>query len=342
MTIGWEFIDTLGTFRLKDPDRNSYLYFPLVNEAGMISSVTPTLNGDAKADQKTFLLLPTSVEDLHNSRATRNFWLRIDENYVWSATGNGAEQTARSLSHLRDESTMTAGFLWHSVRRQHPATGLVAEVTNFVPITDDHVELMRVTLKNKGKKPLRLDPTAAIPIFGRSADNLHVYRHVTSLLHRTSCHQKGVLVRPTLSFDEHGHTVNQTTFAVLGTEADGISPVGFFADVKAFVGEGGTLDWPEAVVANKIATQVAGGTLEGYESIGGIRFRTIELLPGAEKSYVIILGILHNGANPDALIKRYGTGISFAEELQKTKFFWCEKTSTLLFETNNMTPLQKG
>ena len=71
MTTGWELIDTQGTFRLPDPHRNSYLYFPLVNEAGMMSSVTPTLNGDAKTDQNTFLLLPTSLEDLHNSRSAR-------------------------------------------------------------------------------------------------------------------------------------------------------------------------------------------------------------------------------------------------------------------------------
>ena len=82
MTTGWQFIDAQGTFRLPDPHRSSYLYFPLVNEAGMMSSVTPTLNGDAKTDQNTFLLLPTSVEDLRNSRAARNFWLRINETHV--------------------------------------------------------------------------------------------------------------------------------------------------------------------------------------------------------------------------------------------------------------------
>ncbi len=335
MTTGWEFIDKQGTFRLPNPHRNSYLYFPLVNEAGMMSSVTPILGGDAKTSQNTFLLLPASVEDLHNSRSTRNFWLRINETQIWSATGSSAEQTARNLSPSRDEVTLTAGFLWHTVEREHPALHLRAEVTSFVPIGKDCVELMRLRLENTGDQPLRLTPTAAIPIYGRSADNLRDHRHVTSLLHRTRCHRKGVLVRPTLSFDERGHTVNQTMYAVLGVEADGTAPVGFFADVESFVGEGGTLDWPEAVVANKIATQVAGGMIEGYESLGGIRFRDVELLPGMEKSYILILGVLEDGESPDGLLKRFGSHPSFVEELQKTKSFWCEKVSTLLFETND-------
>ncbi len=342
MTSGWEFIDTQGTFKLPNPHRNSYLYFPLVNEAGMMSSVTPVLNGDAKTGHNTFLLLPASVEDLHNSRSTRNFWLRIDkrsgpvdETQVWSATGNSAEQTTRSLSPSGDEVTLTAGFLWHTVERKHPSINLSAEVTSFIPIGPDRVELTRVTLRNTGDQPLRLTPTAAIPIYGRSADNLRDHRHVTSLLQRTSCHRKGILVRPTLSFDERGHTLNQITYAALGMESDGTAPVGFFADVESFVGEGGTLDWPEAVIANKMVTQVAGGMIEGYEALGGIRFRDVELAPKAEKSYILILGILENGESPDALVKHFGSGVAFAEELQKTKSFWCEKVSRLLFETNS-------
>ncbi|HSL45357.1 MAG TPA: cellobiose phosphorylase [Anaerolineales bacterium] len=335
MTTGWEFIDAQGTFKLPDPHHSSYLYFPLVNEAGMMSSVTPTLHGDAKTGQNTFLLAPASVEDLHNSRTARNFWVRIDESRVWSATGSSAEQMARHLSPDGDQVTLTAGFLWHTVERRQPDLNLAAEVTNFVPVGTDRVELMRVTLKNTGATPLKFTPTAAVPIYGRSADNLRDHRHVTSLLHRTRCHPKGVLVRPTLSFDERGHTLNQIIYAALGVEADGTAPVGFFADVESFIGEGGTLDWPEAVVCNKMVTQVAGGRVDGYEALGGIRFREIELSPGGERSYILILGILQEGESPDALLKHYGSGVGFAEALQRTKTFWGEKVSTLHFETSD-------
>jgi cellobiose phosphorylase len=70
---------------LVNPHKNSYVYFPLVNPAGMMSSITPHLNGDAKLNQDTFLLLPVSVEDLHNTRSGRNFWVRINGE-PWSVT----------------------------------------------------------------------------------------------------------------------------------------------------------------------------------------------------------------------------------------------------------------
>jgi cellobiose phosphorylase len=335
MTAGWEFIDSQGTFRLPAPQRSSYLFFPLVNESGMFSAVTPSLNGDAKTGQNAFLLMPVSAEDLHNSRSARNFWLRINAAEVWSATGNSAEQAARSLSPAADEVTLTAGFLWHTVRRVHPSTGLQADVTSFVPAGAHRVELMRVTLTNTGAAPLRLTPTAAVPIYGRSADNLRDHRHVTSLLHRTTCHPAGVLVRPTLSFDERGHNPNGVTYAVLGVEADRTPPLGFFADVESFIGEGGALDWPEAVVADKMVMQVPGGTIDGYEALGGIRFRDVELAPGAEKAYILVLGILEDGESPDELLSRYGSGHSFSEQQRETEAFWQSKVSALTFETGD-------
>jgi cellobiose phosphorylase len=84
--------------------------------------------------------------------------------------------------------TLTAGLLWQTVQRTDAHSGLQAEVTSFVPVSKDQVELMRVTLKNTGSETLTLTPTAAIPIYGRSADNLRDHRHVTSLLHRTVLH----------------------------------------------------------------------------------------------------------------------------------------------------------
>ncbi len=42
---GWRFCDERGTFELIDPQASTYLYFPLVNERGLVSVVTPTLHG---------------------------------------------------------------------------------------------------------------------------------------------------------------------------------------------------------------------------------------------------------------------------------------------------------
>ena len=70
----WTFIDEQGTFRLSDPDTISYLYFPLANESGMMSSITPELKGDIKTGLNNYLLTPVTVEDLQNSSYGRNRW----------------------------------------------------------------------------------------------------------------------------------------------------------------------------------------------------------------------------------------------------------------------------
>jgi cellobiose phosphorylase len=329
----WKFIDQQGTFEQADAESGSYLYLPLVNKVGMISSVTPTFNGDAKADQNSFLLLPTSVEDLHNSRSARNFWLLVDGE-AWSATGGSADQTAKRFGVEAERAQLKAGLLWQSVTRTH-ASGLQAEVTSFVPMTTDRVELMRVILTNTGSKAVEVVPTAAIPIFGRSADNLRDHRHVTSLLHRTSCVKHGVVVQPTLSFDERGHTHNTLRYAVLGAEGDGSAPTGFFPSVEDFIGEGGTLDWPQAVVNNLPVAQGEGKAPDGYESIGGLRFKTHTLKPGNTITYVIILSILSESQDVEALLNQYGTSAKVEKHLADTRAFWKNKSDLLVFNTGD-------
>jgi cellobiose phosphorylase len=330
----WKFIDGQGSFEFEKAVEGSYLYLPLINQAGMVSSVTPNFNGDAKADQNSFLLLPTSVEDLHNSRAARNFWVLV-EGKAWSATGGSAEQTARHFSKKQEPVTFKAGMLWQTVSRTHKTSGLKAEVTSFVPMRQDRVELMRVILTNSGKKELKLIPTAAMPIFGRSADNLRDHRHVTSLLHRTICVKHGVVVQPTLSFDERGHTHNQLRYAVLGSAGDGSAPIGFFPLTEDFIGEGGSLDWPQAVIENLPPSQGVGKSPDGYETVGALRFAEATLQPGESISYVIVLAILNSEQKVDALVKNYANVVKFEKLLSETKEFWKQKSSLLEFKTGD-------
>lgn len=332
--VGWHFLDREGTFELVSPQETSYLYFPLVNQAGMMSCVTPTFNGDAKIGQNAFLLLPVSVEDLHNSRAARNFWV-WGNGRPWSATGNSAAQIGRRFSNSEEEAVLRAGFLWQSVTRRNSTLNLRAEVTAFVPAGEDWVELMQVTLTNEGGHPLALTPTAAVPIFGRSADNLRDHRHVTSLLHRTFCHRYGIIVRPTLSFDERGHLVNRLRYAVLGTEGDGRPPLGFFPAVEDFIGEGGTFDWPQAVVQNLPPTHREGATLEGYETIGALRFAERILPPGESAVYLLILAAIPEEQEVESLLERYASTERCADQLQRTHSFWQAKLGTLCFETGD-------
>ena len=193
----------MGTFELNNPDKVNYLYFPLMNDAGLMSSITPKLHGDIKINHHAWLTQPLSVEDLQNTASSRNFWIKINGRSVWSAAGCSA---ARQADLTEDEEvSLKAGFLWHQVIRKNRQIGLEAVLTNFIPPSGDQVELMKIQITNITDEPIEIEPTAAVPIFGRSADNLRDHRQVTALLNRIECTDFGVQVCPTLSFDERGH-----------------------------------------------------------------------------------------------------------------------------------------
>lgn len=340
-TAGWTFNGKHGEFRLDHPDRSSYLYFPLVNEAGMMSSITPTLHGDSKADQNSFLLAPVSAEDLHNSRAARNFWLYIEGKGAWSAAGNSASQIAARNGHPgsslypADEVSLEAGLLWHRVTRQNAAYGVRAEVTSFVPMTDDKVELMQVKITNVSQDSITITPTAAIPFYARSADDIRDHRHVTSLLHRTYTLKHGVEVQPTLSFDERGHRVNETAYSVLGGEADGAAPIGYFPVGEEYIGEGGSYDWPEAVVMNAAPHEVSGNEIDGYETVAAMRFNERILAPGESISYVIAMAITTGRIDEARFVEDYLSESRFDALLEQNKAFWQAKVGTVNFQSGD-------
>jgi cellobiose phosphorylase len=333
MTIPqWAFQDDYGTFTLSAPQRTSYLYFPLANAAGMMSSITPRLRGDAKTGQHSFLLTPASVEDLHHGRYGREFWLHLDDGSGWSASGGSPQQEIEDQrSGTGDEVQLTAGVLWHRIRRRNNRLGIQADTLNFVPARGGHLELMEITITNIGTLDRTITPTAAIPIFARSADSIRDHRHVTSLLHRITTTARGVVVKPTLIFDERGHRTNTTTYGVFGSGPDGALPVGYFPLVHDFVGEGGSLDWPLAVTANACAHATAGESFAGYEALGGIRFDTITLGPGENATYRLVLSIAHDGdyARHEALLDDGPFGL----KLDETRTHWRGKLDQLAFHT---------
>ena len=52
--VKWYFKGEKGEFVLDNPHKTSGLYFPLANESGMMSSITPLLGGDIKTVSKYF------------------------------------------------------------------------------------------------------------------------------------------------------------------------------------------------------------------------------------------------------------------------------------------------
>lgn len=321
---GYHYLNEKGVFCLPDPELTSYLYFPIANESGVMSSVTPTLGGDSKMGQNTFLLAPVSSEDLHNNKSSRNFWCNIEGKGVWSAAGKSSLQEAKLFTREKDDTLLEAGIMWHKVTRTSKQFGIRSEIISFVPYTEDTVELMMVTLENCGKEVLDITPMAAIPLYGRSADNVRDHRNVTSLLHRIETTETGVVLNPTLTFDERGHRKNTVVYGVFGGAEENEAPAGFYPVVEDFIGEGGSFEQPFAIMENTRPVP-AGYKMNGCEALGGIRFGKLTLAPGEDKTYLIVLGY---GSSREELEKTAGKFLSkkvCMASLEATKAYWEEK-----------------
>lgn len=313
------FLEESGSFAVNRPENVSYLYFPLASDTGMKSAVTPVLGGDAKLDQETFLLEPVSAENLHDNRASRNFWLRCG-GQAWSCTGTSAGQEAQKFTPDQEDSRLQAGLMWQTVERTSGPLGITARVTLFCPLSDN-LEVMLVTVRNTGARTLQATPFAAVPLYGRSADNIRDHRNVTSMLHRIHCTAHGVAVQPTMSFDERGHRPNRTLYYVLGAGPGGQQPDGFYPTVESFLGEGGTYLRPRAVVEGRPGVP-AGSTAAGREAMGAFRFPDLTLAPGAEAAYVLLLGVARTPEELDRAWQRYGSEEKARAALAETRAAW--------------------
>lgn len=325
--MGFEFIDRFGTFILENPQDSSYLYFPLTNESGIMGSITPNLGGDSKTGQNSFLLEPVSSEGLHASPMVRNIWCSIRDGGVWSAAGVSASQLARQYEADRDEVCLAAGKLWQMVRRKSLKYGISADVLSFSPATREKVEIMKVTFSNISERPLSFTPTIAVPIYGRSADNIRDHRHVTSLLHRISVRDCGVAVSPTLSFDARGHRINHTSYGVFAKGENNELPIGFYPTLEDFIGEGGSLLWPAAVIKDNAPMAKEGDSFEGYEAMGGIRFAETVLHPGNVKSYYVILNYNEEGMD-------YLNGFAADHAYNQMKEYWEAQTNIEIYSAD--------
>lgn len=322
---GIRFLDNDGTFWMAQPENYSCLYFPIAGEKGLKSAITPNLGGDSKINQEAFLLEPVSSENLHNNRSTRNFWCIMEGVGCWSATGASAEAEDKKFTREQDESTMTAGLMWQTVKRSSKKYQLEAEITSFVSV-DDNVEIMRVVLCNMAKMDQKITTIAAVPIYARSADNIRDHRNVTSMLHRIHTKKYGVTVKPTMSFDEKGHRRNHLTYFVAGAQGEGEFPVSFYPTVDSFIGEGGTFTHPEAIYRDKEGIP-AGTEIAGREAVGGLRFKQLVLKPEETAEYVIIMGIAENEEEAQRLVLSYNSSVKVTQAFERVKTYWQEKVN---------------
>lgn len=319
------FIDQNGTFTIKKPENTSYLYFPLASEQGLKSSITPNGNGDSKIDQSTFLLEPVSSENLHNNRSSRNVWITEEGKFAYSIFGSSATQEANKFSMEQEDSELTAGFMWHTLKRVSKDFEISSEVTSFIP-QDNNVEILYVTISNDSTTTRTFSTYAAIPIYGRGADNIRDHRNVTSMLHRIKTTDAGVFVCPTMTFDERGHLPNHKIYYVGGFTGDGATPQSFYPTVESFLGEGGTYTHPRAVYEN-FAGVGKKENFAGTEAMGAFRFDAFTLAPGEQKDFIILLGIGEDESSIHTIFEQYNQKEKVLTALSKTKQYWNDKVN---------------
>ena len=295
----WKFVDddatamATGRFRASGFEQIARLYFPLCNEAGMLSSVTPALQGSPTAGQNQFLGLPLSAEDLPHNLVHRDFWLAEEGKEPFSLSGCSPEGLRGHLGRGRKPGTgIEAGPGWFSLERGDPARRFKVKATLWCPADiEQKLECMSVEVTNTSDKPLVFDPYAVTPLYARSADDLRDHRHVTALLHRSRLSSHGVTISPTMSFDERGHRFNSFNYAALAFGPNAKAPKGIWVTQESFLGEGGSYAAPKAVWNRDMPPRLSEQQRQGKESLGGFRFARLRLAPGRTASYLLVSGI---------------------------------------------------
>ncbi len=298
------------------------IYFPLcgITSDSLKSSITPFLSGDIKVDKNRFLTKPVSVEDLRYD--VRNFFVYIKDEGVFSLADGSKESSTY----------VECGPLWHKLVKKIPSLGLEFEALNFIPVTGEHAELMRVMVKNTGSKPFTIIPTASIPIFARALANKHDHEHVTSLLNRITQSPRGVMVEPTMIFNEEGHKDTSSIYYVFGSMGDtGEGPVGTFPTLESFYGTQGNSQHPQAVFENLSPPLLETKELDGKEAMGALRFQTVELKPGDSKEYILVIGVVDSQAKAEDVFDKFDSSGKIQDAWAQNKNYWTQRSQAVSF-----------
>ncbi len=262
----------MGVKRNLQLKKHQGYYFPLFNRHGMRSSITPYLQGDLKLDQHHFALVPISELDMFRYSQSRNVVFHID--------GMQYDLNGSRFDQQDDQILYEADLLFQKVNRRHDKYEM--QVTSFVA-KDENVELHEVVYKNISDQAQHIRATVAVPLYGRSADNIRDHRHVTSLLNRIYTHTQSVELKPTLLFNEKGHFKNDMAYAVIAN-AKALNVKGFIPTVEDYINEG-TFEYPNGF------DRLTGSNeqIDGYECMGAIQFEDTVVEPN--ESITIYFGI---------------------------------------------------
>lgn len=333
MSALWSYLgDQKGSFQARNADHTSRLYFPLMNEAGMRSSITPELKGDISGGFDQYLMPPVVTEDLHRSLNARYVWIKGTDTAPWNINGLSPDQQSKKWTSEAEKSEIIARPGLFTLSRQHPIWPLDTHISVFVPSGQDQVELWKIELRNTGSDPIELNPYMALPLYGRHADNLRDHRQVTTMFQRCYRDEAGVRIKPSIVHDEAGHRLNATSYFAYFYDEHGGQPDQIWSRMQDFIGEGGGLGMPKAIWKSEKEPLLHPDQRHGVEAVSAVDFGKQSLAAGESKFFVAVIGITKKDDHHE-IAGRYNNLAKVNAALDKTLEYWDSLTQQVHFET---------
>ncbi|MCD4826346.1 MAG: hypothetical protein K8Q99_01040 [Acholeplasmataceae bacterium] len=299
-------------------NQNIGYYFPMFNLKGFRSSITPFFGGDIKTDMHHYATEPTSELELFEHTQSRNVIFDIDNN-LYFLNGQTYLQQDDSIDY-------EVAPLYQKVNRHNKQHDI--STVSFV-LLNDMAEVHQITYTNKSKSNQNLRITTATPIYARSVDNIHDHRHVTSLLQTIHANDGAIKVKPTLSFDERGHQLNDTIYYFFA-HSDEMNIKGYIPTVEDFINQG-SFHFPKGL--NRLKDNKY--QINGYEAMGGISFDEITVKPNQSVTFYMAISIQKEDIDTNKFIKSYLSESGFNKALDEVKTFFKSYLNQLKFEIDS-------
>ncbi|WP_162140092.1 GH36-type glycosyl hydrolase domain-containing protein [Haploplasma axanthum] len=299
-------------------NKNNGYYLPLFNMNGTVSSITPFFAGDLKKSYYNYALEPISELGMYNLTRQRNIIFFVNSKRF---DLNG------QLEHQQDDEVFyEVNQLSQIVTRSNSLFEI--KTKSFIPVNDD-VEVHHIKYKNKTNETQKLKAITSIPLYGRSPENIHDHRHVTSLLNVCEIVENGIINKPTLSFDERGHKSNNNYYSVF-CFSDSMKVKNYIPVLDDYI-NGGSFLLPRGLDNDKYHVK---DIVKGYEIIGAIAFEEVEVKANEEIVLVLTIGISEN-LDQIEKIKKYQDIAYLEEKYNETIKFFDKLNSYITFEFDN-------
>ncbi len=122
-------------------------------------------------------------------------------------------------------------------------------------------------------------------------------------------------------FDETGHRLNRTLYYSFGFEGKARAPLGQFASLDYFFGNGDIVN-ADAIEKNTPPLRKLNPLCQGKEAVAALRFRPKVLKPGGQAHYCLITGIADSSRVMRRTFRVLNTPAKVKRQLELTQEYW--------------------